>query len=56
LDTSSRDVFRAQLNGGKKASDAEIAKYYESFGEWRGLVVWMDVMKVNLTERLKQWR
>ena len=25
-------------------SDAEIARYYEPFGQWRGLVQWMDVM------------
>jgi 3-methyladenine DNA glycosylase/8-oxoguanine DNA glycosylase len=52
IDTSCREVFKVQLNGGKNASDDEIRAYYEPFGDWRGLVMWMDVMKVNLLAKL----
>jgi 3-methyladenine DNA glycosylase/8-oxoguanine DNA glycosylase len=52
IDTSCRSVFKEQINGGNRASDGEILDYYRSFGEWRGLVMWMDVMKVNLLKNL----
>jgi hypothetical protein len=52
LDSSCRAAFR-ERNGGAPASDQEIAAYYEPFGEWCGLALWMDVMKAHLTDRLK---
>src|SRR5205807_958217 len=52
IDTSCREMFREQLNGGNKAPDDEIRSYYEPFGIWRGLVMAMDVMKTNLTKHL----
>ncbi|WOD37331.1 hypothetical protein [Nodosilinea sp. E11] len=51
IDTACREVFRVQLNNGIKASDPEIQAYYEPFGKWRGLVMWMDVMQVNLISK-----
>ncbi|SIN71176.1 3-methyladenine DNA glycosylase/8-oxoguanine DNA glycosylase [Singulisphaera sp. GP187] len=49
LDSSCRASFR-ERNGGEPASDKQIALYYEPFGEWCGLALWMDVMKSHLTE------
>ena len=54
IDTSVREVFRVQLNDGVAPSDRDIERYYEPFGEWRGLVMWFDVMKVNLLQNLKR--
>jgi len=56
IDTGCRDVFRAQIKGGPVKSDDEIREYYEPYGLWRGLVMWMDVMKVNLTKNLRELR
>jgi 3-methyladenine DNA glycosylase/8-oxoguanine DNA glycosylase len=54
-DSVCREVY-AELNGGLPAShDKEIAAYYERFGQWRGLVQWMDVMRDYFqSERFKQ--
>lgn len=49
LDSSCRASFR-ERNGGELASDKQIALYYEPFGEWCGLALWMDVMRAHLTE------
>ena len=49
LDSSCRASFR-ERNGGELATDKQIALYYEPFGEWCGLALWMDVMKSHLTE------
>ncbi len=54
-DSVCREVY-AELNGGTPASDdKQIAAYYEPFGQWRGLVQWMDVMRDYFkSERFKQ--
>ena len=41
-------MYAQRYNGGSAASDREIAAYYEPFGVWRGLVVWMDVMREEI--------
>ncbi len=51
IDTSCRKSFRAQTNNAA-ASDADIRRYYEAFGPWRGLVMWMDVMRPYLQKHL----
>lgn len=43
-DTECRAVYIEINNGVPAQNDAEIAAYYEPFGQWRGLVQWMDVM------------
>ncbi len=45
LDSVCRTMYAQRHNGGQAASDREIAAYYEPFGIWRGLVVWLDVMR-----------
>jgi 3-methyladenine DNA glycosylase/8-oxoguanine DNA glycosylase len=45
LDSVCRTMYAQRHNAGNAASDREIAAYYEPFGIWRGLVVWLDVMQ-----------
>jgi 3-methyladenine DNA glycosylase/8-oxoguanine DNA glycosylase len=49
LDSVCRATYAQRYNGGNAASDREIAAYYEPFGIWCGLVVWMDVMRESIT-------
>ena len=44
IDSVARDMFRQKHNNGDKAPDSTIHAHYERFGEWRGLVMWMDVI------------
>ena len=45
-DSACRTVYKDSINKGVAASDdKEIAAYYQPFGQWRGLVQWMDVME-----------
>jgi 3-methyladenine DNA glycosylase/8-oxoguanine DNA glycosylase len=44
LDTAARGTFAARYRSGAPATDREIAAHYEPYGEWRGLVLWMDVL------------
>lgn len=45
LDSVCRATFRTLWNNGHAATDREIAAHYAPFGRWRGLAVWMDVMR-----------
>jgi 3-methyladenine DNA glycosylase/8-oxoguanine DNA glycosylase len=45
LDSECRRMYKGRHNGGTPATDKEIAAYYAPFGQWRGLVVWMEVMQ-----------
>ncbi len=51
LDSLCRGMYAQRYNGGTPATDREIAAYYAPFEEWRGLVVWLDVMRDDLTGR-----
>lgn len=45
-DSVCRTVYKNAINNGVAAvDDQEIAAYYQPFGEWRGLVQWMDAME-----------
>jgi 3-methyladenine DNA glycosylase/8-oxoguanine DNA glycosylase len=45
-DSACRTVYTESINKGvAAANDKEIAAYYQRFGQWRGLVQWMDVME-----------
>jgi 3-methyladenine DNA glycosylase/8-oxoguanine DNA glycosylase len=52
LDSECRAAFVRLYNDGQPATDKQIAAHYQRFGRWRGLVVWMDVMKSYLVETL----
>jgi N-glycosylase/DNA lyase len=45
LDTWLRRQFAKIHNQGKPATDKQIEKWYASFGEWKGLVMWLDLVK-----------
>lgn len=47
-DTECRAAYIRINNGIPAADDKEIAAYYEKFGQWRGLIQWMDVMQGTL--------
>src|SRR5690606_27991613 len=48
LDSVCRATYRDLWNNGAPATDREIAAHYTPFGRWRGLAVWMDVMRDEL--------
>ncbi|MCC6801380.1 MAG: 3-methyladenine DNA glycosylase [Anaerolineae bacterium] len=48
LDSVCRTMYAGRYNGGRPATDREIAAYYEPFGVWRGLIVWLDVMREDI--------
>lgn len=52
LDSAARTMFSRRYKGGGKATDAEIRARYEPWGEWRGLVLWMDLLHEALGERI----
>jgi len=45
LDSWTRARFFEIRNGGRKANDKKIARYYSRFNEWRGLALWCDVTR-----------
>ena len=45
IDTACRTMFAERHNGGVKGSIDDIQAHYERFGPWRGLVMWMDIMR-----------
>ncbi|HUF08314.1 MAG TPA: hypothetical protein VMO47_03270 [Rhodothermales bacterium] len=45
LDSAARTMFTKEFSGGVRPHDRDIASHYESYGEWRGLVIWMDLLR-----------
>jgi len=45
LDSWCRAKFYELFKKGRKVKDSTIEKYYEPFGRWRGLFLWMDLTK-----------
>ena len=45
LDSWTRAKFSQVRNGGRKASDKKIARYYSRFDSWRGLALWCDMTR-----------
>ena len=45
IDTAAHAMFAERHNSGVKGSEADIKGRYERFGCWRGLVMWMDIMR-----------
>lgn len=43
LDSFLRGEFYKKHNQGNSCEDKQIEAHYESFGEWRGLVMWLDM-------------
>jgi hypothetical protein len=40
-----RGRFYKHRNADSVCSDTEIEKFYENFGEWKGLAIWCDMTK-----------
>ena len=47
IDTACHAMFAERHNGGVKGSEQDIKAHYARFGRWRGLVMWMDIMRLN---------
>ena len=47
IDTACHTMFAERHNGGLKGSADDIKTHYQRFGPWRGLVMWMDIMRHN---------
>ena len=45
LDSFLRSSFYKYYNGGKACPDKKIERQYRSFGSWRGLVIWFDMIQ-----------
>jgi N-glycosylase/DNA lyase len=43
LDTACRKMFRERHRRGRQASDRSIERYYERFGRYRGLALWVEL-------------
>jgi N-glycosylase/DNA lyase len=57
LDSWVRGEFARTRNGGRKASDKKIERFYARFGPWRGLVLWCDMTRnwLNADESSGKW-
>lgn len=45
LDSAARSMFARRFGDGEPAPDSAIGEHYEPYGEWRGLVLWMDLLQ-----------
>lgn len=48
LDSWLRKRFSQVHKNGETASDKEIEDFYKPFGKWKGLVLWLDMIKEYL--------
>jgi N-glycosylase/DNA lyase len=51
LDSFLRSEFYKKHNRGKTCPDHKIEKFYQNFGDWKGLVIWFDMSKRWLFEQ-----
>jgi 3-methyladenine DNA glycosylase/8-oxoguanine DNA glycosylase len=49
IDSVARNAFE-RVTGSAPESDTDIRDYYETFGEWRGLVLWMDCIRDDFVQ------
>ena len=45
LDSVARSYYAEMHNHGEPVSDSDIRDHYQSYGRWKGLVLWMDILK-----------
>lgn len=45
IDTVARAAFAQWHNNGETPTDAQLHAHYDRYGAWRGLVLWMDVLR-----------
>lgn len=56
LDSAARTMYAREFNRGDSAADAHIAAHYAQYEEWKGLVIWMDLMRDWFLSRMRQPR
>lgn len=47
IDSACREMYANLHNGGVRGGDGDIKAHYARYGKWRGLVMWMDIMRRN---------
>ena len=45
IDSACRDMYARLHNNGEKGDDKAIKAQYEAFGVWKGLIMWMNIMR-----------
>ncbi len=45
IDSACREMYATLHNDGEKGTDKDIKAYYDQFGDWKGLVMWMNIMR-----------
>ena len=55
IDSACRDMYAKLHNNGVKGSDKAIAAHYAPYGNWRGLVMWMDIMRRACVRWRNRW-
>lgn len=45
IDSACREMYATLHNDGEKGTDKDIKAHYDRYGEWKGLVMWMDIMR-----------
>lgn len=45
IDSACREMYATLHNHGEKGTDKAIRAHYAQFGQWKGLVMWMDIMR-----------
>ena len=45
IDSACREMYATLHNNGEKGDDKAIKAQYETFGQWKGLVMWMNIMR-----------
>ncbi len=56
IDSAARAMFRNEVTGGSDPKDSAIRDHYERYGEWKGLVIWMDLMRTWSLEHIRDSR
>jgi len=50
IDTAARTMFVQKFEHDDQVTDRMIRKHYETFGQWAGLFLWMDVLRMYTEE------
>ena len=45
IDSACREMYATLHNNGEKGKDKDIKAHYARYGDWKGLVMWMDIMR-----------
>lgn len=54
IDSAARAMFRSEVTDGSDPDDSAIRDHYEPYGEWKGLVIWMDLMRTWSLEHIRK--